>query len=142
MNDHDHTTPQQTLPDCPVSSATPGPSVAGGLGEAAAPPPPLASSTDRSASVPQATRARRPRARSLPSKRKIRLLLAAAMMSPVIGLSVGLASSPSASAAHPASTGHAVGSPGSAGGGPTHGLGQPQGDRPALSARCQSRPSP
>jgi hypothetical protein len=117
MNDYDHTTPHKTLPDCPASSATPGPSVARGSGEAAAPPPPLAASTDRSASVPQATRARRPRARSSLSKRKIRLLLAAAMMSPVIGLSVGLVSSPSASAAQPASASHIVDSPGSAGGG-------------------------
>jgi Domain of unknown function (DUF5666) len=117
MNDHDHTTPHQTLPDCPVSSATPERSVAGDSGEVAAPPPPLASSTDRSASVPQAANARQPRARSLLSKRRIRLLLAAAVMSPVIGLSVGLASSPSASAAQPASASHSAGSPGSAGGG-------------------------
>jgi hypothetical protein len=98
MNDDDHPTLHETLPDGPTPSAPLGPSVAGGSGEAAATPPPHASSTDGLASAPQATKAGRPRARSLLSKRKIRLLLAAAVMSPVIGLSVGLASSPSASA--------------------------------------------
>jgi Domain of unknown function (DUF5666) len=46
-----------------------------------------------------------------------RLLLAAAVMSPVIGLSVGLATSPTASATQPALTSRPAGSPNSAGGG-------------------------
>jgi hypothetical protein len=53
-----------------------------------------------------------------PRRRKVRrLLLATAVMSPVIGLSVGLATSPSASAAPPVSGIRPAGAPGPAGGG-------------------------
>jgi hypothetical protein len=116
MNDDDHPTLHETPPDGPIPSAPPGRPAAGSSGEATDTPPSFASSTDCLASAPQATKARRPRARSLLSKKRIRLLLAAAVMSPVIGLSVGLASSPSASAAPPAAGRHSGGAPGSAGG--------------------------
>jgi hypothetical protein len=118
MNEYGHTTPRETLPE---SSATIWPSVAGGSGGAAVPPPPPASSTDRLASVPQATKAHGRKARSFLTKRKIRLLLAAAVMSPVIGLSVGLATSPSASAAPPASANHSAGGGSNARSGPAAG---------------------
>ena len=117
MNDDDHPTLHETPPDDPSPSAPSEPPVAGSSVETTDTRPERASARDRRASVPRTTQARRPRAPSLRSKRKVRLLLAAAVMSPVIGLSVGLASSPSASAAQPVAGRHSAGAPGSAGGG-------------------------
>ncbi len=60
---------------------------------------------------------RKPKVRRVLTKRKCRSIVAAAFLVPMIGLSVGLAASPSASAAQPAPTAHAAGTPGSSGGG-------------------------
>jgi hypothetical protein len=72
MNEYERTSRGETL-GYHVSSATPEPSVAGSSG--------------------------RPRVRRLQSSRKIGRIVAAAVMCPVIGLSIGLATSTSASAA-------------------------------------------
>jgi hypothetical protein len=57
---------------------------------------------------------RKPKVRRRLTKKKCRSIVAAAMLLPMIGLSVGLLASPVASAAQPASSAHA---PGAAGGG-------------------------
>ena len=99
MNEYDPTSPDETFPDRPVSSATSGPSAAGSSGDAgAAPPPPPASAPDWSASETMAKEARRPKVQRLLSNRKNRWIAGAAVMCAVVGLSVGLATSPSASA--------------------------------------------
>jgi hypothetical protein len=99
MNDYDPTSPNETLPARPASSATSGPPVAGSPGGAgAAPPPPPASLPDSSASATMAKQARRPSVRRLLSNRKSGGIAAAALTCAVIGLSVGYAASPSAAA--------------------------------------------
>jgi Domain of unknown function (DUF5666) len=60
---------------------------------------------------------RKPKVRRVLTKRKRRSIVAAAMLAPMIGLSVGLLASPAASAAQPASSSQAAGPPGAAGGG-------------------------
>jgi hypothetical protein len=118
MNDYDPTSTEETAsPSRPISIATSEPSDAAGSGDAGAAAPSPVSSPDWSSAVTVAKQARERRVRRLLSKRKGRLLLAAAVMSPAIGLSVGLASSPSASATQPASSNHSAGATGSAGGG-------------------------
>ena len=59
---------------------------------------------------------RKPKVRRVLTKRKCRRIVAAAMLAPMFGLSVGLLASPAASAAQPASSAHA-GPPGGTGGG-------------------------
>jgi hypothetical protein len=104
MNDYDPSSPDETFPTRPVSSATSGPSTIGSSGDAgAAPPDPSASSLDSSARVTTATPGRRPRLRRMLWNQKRGRIVAAAVMVPVIGLSVGLATSPSASAGQLAS---------------------------------------
>jgi hypothetical protein len=118
MNDYDPPRPEETLPARPVSSAMSGPSIMGSSGDAgAAPPPPAAPSHDSSASVTTATQARRPRVRRLLWNRKSGRIVAAAVMVPVIGLSVGFVMSPSASAGQLASGSRPAGGPLSGGGG-------------------------
>ena len=117
MNDYDPPSPDETLPARPVSSAASTPSIVGSSGHAgAAPSDPPAPSHDSSV-VTAATQARRPRVRRLLWNRKIGRIMAAAVMVPVIGLSVGLATSPSASAGQLASGSGPAGGPLSGGGG-------------------------
>jgi Domain of unknown function (DUF5666) len=110
MNEYDPTDPVETSPTPSASRTASGPSLAGSAGSAgAASPPSQTASRGESAS---GTMNKRPR------RRKVRqLLLAAAVMSPVIGLSVGLAASPSASAAPAVSGSRPAGAPGAGGGG-------------------------
>jgi hypothetical protein len=120
MNDYDPPSPDETLPTRPVSSAGSGPSTIGSSGDAGATPPdPSASSSDSpaSASVSTAAPGRRPRVRRMLWNRKGGRIMAAAVMVPVIGLSVGLATSPSASAGQLASGARPAGGPLSGGGG-------------------------
>jgi hypothetical protein len=77
--------------------------------------PPQEAAQYGSESVKGGEQKRRPTGRLL-TKRKCRRIVAAAMLAPMIGLSVGLLASPAASAAQPASSAHA-GPPGPAGGG-------------------------
>jgi len=81
-----------------------------------APTRPAWSTTSRPSAVTTKPE-RQPRVRRVLTKKKCRSILAAAFLAPMIGLSVGLAASPSASAAQPASSAHPAGAPGSAGGG-------------------------
>jgi hypothetical protein len=76
------------------------------------PEPPL----DQPDSVPATEVVRRPRTRRLPARRG-RHIVAAALLVPMIGLSVGLAESSPASAAAPTSNGAPAGRPGPPGGG-------------------------
>jgi hypothetical protein len=91
MSAYDQTMLTEVLPDRPESSTTSEPSTA-------------------------TAKARQSRTRSLLSKKKIRLLLAAAVMSPVVGLSVGYATTQSAAAAT-VSGRPPAGAPGIGGGG-------------------------
>ena len=97
MKDYEPTSPHETLP--------------------ASPPPSPASSPDRSASVTMAQRARWPRVRRSLSHRIRGWIVAAALMCAVIGLSVALATAPSATAGHPVPGSFVAGGPGSGGGG-------------------------
>ena len=95
MNDYDPTSPHETVPARPVSSATSGPP---------------ASSPDSSAWVTMARQLRRPRVRRLLSNRRSRWIMAPALMCAVIGLSAcgtssATATSPSATAAGSGSAG-------------------------------------
>jgi hypothetical protein len=118
MNEYEPTNPHGTLPTRTVSSTTSMPSVAASPDNAnGAPAPPPESSPDRSGSVATVKQGRRPRLWRLPSNRKTGRIVAAVVMAPVIALSVGLATSPSASAAQPVSGGGGAGSHGSGGGG-------------------------
>jgi hypothetical protein len=133
MNDYDPTSPHETLPAHPVSSATSGPPVAGSsAGVGAAPPPPPACSPDWSASVTMAKQARRPRVRRLLSNRRSGWIVAAALMCAVIGL-------PPVAPRPPRQQ---QGTPGPAAGDPTLGLDRPQGEHPARSTACLRRASP
>jgi hypothetical protein len=114
MNDYDPPSPDETLPTRPVSTARSGPR-SGDAG--AAPPDPSACSLDSSAWVATATPGRRPRVRRMLRNRKSGRIVAAAVMVPVIGLSIGLATPPSASAGQLASGAGPAGGPLSGGGG-------------------------
>jgi hypothetical protein len=99
MSDHDPTDPYETPPAGPDSSARPGPSVVGSPGGAGTEPPPTAASPDSpdsSASATTAEPARRPPVRRLLADRRLGWIVAAALMCAVIGLSVALATSTSA----------------------------------------------
>jgi hypothetical protein len=121
MNDYEPTIPHETLPARPTSSATSGPSVSGSSGADAAPPSLPASSPGSSASGTGAKQARQPRIRRLFWNRRIGWIVAAALMCAVIGLSVSLASSPSATAGHVAPSNRSAGPLGSGGGGSSGG---------------------
>jgi hypothetical protein len=118
MNDYDPTSPDETFPARAISGATTEPSDAAASSNAgtAAPIAP-ASTPDWSASVTTAEQERKPKVRRVLTKKKCRRIVAAAMLAPMIGLSVGLLASPVASAAQPASNSHSAGPLGSAGGG-------------------------
>ena len=98
MNDYESASPPKTLPARPGSSATSAPACAENSGATTTNLRP-APSPDWSPSVTTAKKARQPRVRRLLSNRKIGRMMAAAVMCPVIGLSIGLATSTSASAA-------------------------------------------
>jgi hypothetical protein len=101
MSDHDPTSPRQTVPARPMSSAMSGPP---------------ASSTDSSASVTMAKQRRRPRVRRLLSNRRSRWIVAGALMCAAIvgcGTSSATATSPSATAAGSGSAGLGPGAGGS-----------------------------
>jgi Domain of unknown function (DUF5666) len=122
MNDYDPTTPDETLSDRPVPGVS-GPAAAGSSGGGAVPPPPPASSPDWSAPVTVAKQARWSRVRRVLSNRRSGWIVAAVLICAVIGLSFGLAASPSATATSPSTTaGHGAprggfaGGPGSGGG--------------------------
>jgi hypothetical protein len=103
MNDYDPTNLQQT-----PSSATSESPLSGSPGEAGAPTPaPPTSSPD----------SRRPTLRRLLANRISGWIVAAALLCVVIGLSVGLATSPSATTAHPAPGSSAAAGPRSGSGG-------------------------
>src|ERR1700730_7398866 len=114
MNEYDPTSPHESLPARPDSSATQGPWVVGSSGAGAAPPAPPPFSSDSSAPVTMAKQGRWPRVWRLVSNRMSGWIVAAALMLAVIGLSIGLATSPSATspsatAGHPAGNGVAGG---------------------------------
>jgi hypothetical protein len=114
MNEYDPTNPHET-------SAASEPSGAGSTGGAdAAPPAPPESSPDSSAPVTMAERARWPKVRRYLSHGKSRWIAAAAMMCAVVGLSVGFAVSPSATAGQSASGGGFAGAGPASGGGGTN----------------------
>jgi hypothetical protein len=96
MNEYDPTSPHEGLPARPVSSAASGPPVAGSSGDAGAPPP--TPSPDVSASATIAKQPRWSRLWQLLSNRMSGWIVAGALMLAVIGLSIGLATSPSATA--------------------------------------------
>jgi hypothetical protein len=101
MSDHDPTSPRQTVPARPMSSAMSGPP---------------ASSPDSSASVTMAKQRRRPRVRRLLSNRRSRWIAAGALMCAAIvgcGTSSATATSPSATAAGSGSAGLGSGGAGS-----------------------------
>jgi hypothetical protein len=111
MNDHDPTSPPEISPAHPVSSETSGPSVTGSPGDAGAGRPPSPESARRGV-------------REWLSNRRTRWIVAGALVLPVLGLSAGLATSPSATAtSSTATTGQlapgtaAAGGLGSGGGG-------------------------
>ena len=110
MNDYDPTSPDETFSAQPGSSST-----SGDAGTAPLPPP--ASSPEGSASVPTANQARRPKLRRFLANRKSRWIVAAVLVCSVTGVSVGLATSPSATATSSSATaGHLVPASRSAGG--------------------------
>jgi hypothetical protein len=112
MNDPEPRSPHEDSLARPDASTTSGPSPAAGSATTGdAPPPPPESSPERSTPVTMAKPTRRTRVWPLLSNRKFGRILAAAVMAPVIGLSVGLATTPSASAAQ------SVSAPASGGGG-------------------------
>ena len=118
MNEYESTNPRRVLPERARSSATPMPPVAAGPGRSDAVAPfPVESTPGGSASVEMARQTGWPRVRRLLPNRKIGRIVAAAVLAPVIGLSVGLATSSSASAAQPVSGSATPGGHGSAGGG-------------------------
>jgi hypothetical protein len=98
MSEYDPTSPDETVPVPAASSASSGRWGAGSSGHDGATPPP------------------RPRARRLLSHRRVGRIMAAAVMLPVIGLSVGLATSPAASGAQLASAANSPSGPRSGGG--------------------------
>jgi hypothetical protein len=119
MTDHSPTGPDEPDPALPTSSSGPEPSVAGDPGSAdAAPPPHPPSTPDAPAEMTGADHARRGRDWSWLSSRRTGWVVAAALVCAVIGLSIALAVSPSATATQPAagsssSGAPAVGGPGS-----------------------------
>jgi hypothetical protein len=116
MNNYDPS-PEGTDPDHSAASTTSEPSMAGGSVDAArAAPAPTSCLPEWSVGVTADHQQRKPKARHVLTKKKCRRIVAAAMLAPMIGLSVGLLASPAASAAQPASSAHA-GPPGGAGGG-------------------------
>ena len=96
MSDHDATGPYETPPAGPESSATSEPSVAGRPGGAGTEPPPAGESSPDPVTTDEP--ARRPPVRQLLADRRLGWLVAAALMCAVIGLSVALATSTSATA--------------------------------------------
>jgi hypothetical protein len=118
MNDYDPPSLHETLPPRPVSSATSAPSVAGNaVGGQATPTPPPSPPTEWSAPVTVAKQALLTRIRRWLSNRRHGWIVATAVMCPVIGLSAGLATSPSASAGQLVSASAAAVGPASGGGG-------------------------
>ena len=116
MSDHDPI-PPETEPAHPAASTTSEPLIAGGSSDtrATALPSP-GSAPDWPTSATASRQERKPKVRRVLTKKKCRRIVAAAMLAPMIGLSVGLLASPAASAAQPTSS-HVGASPGSAGGG-------------------------
>jgi hypothetical protein len=115
MMNHDPS-PRETDPERSPASTTSEPTIAeGSFAAATAAPSPPTLTPDKAFSMPTPRRERKPKARLL-TRKKCRRIVAAAMLAPMIGLSVGLLASPAASAAQPASSAHA-GPPGAAGGG-------------------------
>jgi hypothetical protein len=116
MNEYDPTNPSEALPAQPVSGATSGPSDAESSEAAGAQPPPPASSPRPSTPVPLVEPARRRAVWRLLSNRISGWIAAAVLLCAVIGLSVGLAASPSATAGRPAPGSGAPSISGSSGG--------------------------
>ena len=105
MNDYEPTSPAETLPARPFPRTKSAP-VSGGNSDATSHsgrPASSAFATDGPPSVTTAKQSIRPRVRRLLPSRRIGRLVAAALMAPLLGLSVGLATSTSAAAAQPAS---------------------------------------
>ena len=117
MKDHEPTIPRQIPPARPVSSATSWPSVAGSSGGADAVPPPGPTSSSDGSTSTMAGHAWWPRARRSLLDRRNRWIVAAALLCAVIGLSVALATSPSATSANFAPGGGFAGGLGSGSGG-------------------------
>jgi hypothetical protein len=115
MSNNDQTSPDRFLPDRPTSDTTSAPTHSGQLDDSAPPPP--APLPDWSAAVMTATQRREPKVRRVLTRAKCRTIVTAAMLLPMIGLSVGLLESPSASATQPASSEHSAGAPRGSGGG-------------------------
>jgi hypothetical protein len=122
MRDFRPTYPLETISSGPVSSTTSKPSTAGNAGgTGATPPPPPATSPEGSApegsaSTPTATQPRPKLRQFLANKRRRWIIVTAAAMCAVIGVSVGFATSRSATVAKPVVAGSFAGGSGSGGG--------------------------
>jgi hypothetical protein len=117
MSGYEPPSPQEDPPAHPESSSTPGTSVAGGSGgTGAGPTPPPASSPDSSASAPTGKQGRRQPVQRFLSTTRRRWIVATAALCAVVGLSAGLATSLSGTAAQPASNSSVASGPGSGGG--------------------------
>jgi len=117
MNDYEPTSPAETLPARPFPRTKSAP-VSGGNSDATSHsgrPASSAFATDGPPSVTTAKQSIRPRVRRLLPSRRIGRLVAAALMAPLLGLSVGLATSTSAAAAQPASGSNARSGPAAGG---------------------------
>lgn len=119
MSDREPTNSDETGPANSESNSTTGSWVAGVSDAAggAALPPPITFSPNWSATSPVANKQRLSRARRWPSSRRRGRFVAAVVMAAVIGLSVGLTTSHSASAQQLVSANHSSGRTGFGGGG-------------------------
>jgi hypothetical protein len=117
MNEYDPTDTGESLPDSQSTSVTAPPSgESSGDASASAPPPRPTTWPGFPALESNGEQLHRPRMRRLFSNPRIGRIVVAAVMAPVIGFSVGLATSSLASAAQPVSSSAAAGAHGSGGG--------------------------
>jgi hypothetical protein len=101
MTKYEPANPHEPLPAHPETSGTSTPSAAATSASPGTAPPPPGTSPDGSAPVTMAEQARRPRVPRLLSNRRRGWIAATALMCSVVGLSVYVATSPSASAGQP-----------------------------------------
>jgi hypothetical protein len=141
MNNYDPRLQEADL-DRSAASTTSEPSIAGDSVDAGATaPPPSASAPDWPTSATTPRQERKPKARRLLTKKKCRSIVAAAVLVPMIGLSVGLLESPRRQQRNrrPVATPPVLSEPAAD---PTRGLAQPPVDPRARSPACPSRASP
>lgn len=117
MNEYDPADIHETIPERPAATVALARLASEGSTETGVEGPPSpAASPDLSASRTMAGEVRRPRLRGLLCNRRSGRIVAATVMASLVGLSFGVATSPSASAAQPASSRVAAGAHGSGGG--------------------------